>query len=580
MSIIFSEYNGYQNLNTEVGTSTTSSQQMSVQNVNSTEAGTLSEGKEGQLVSGQVFSGEVVNVDGKDIQLMLNNHQLLNARLESGLNVAIGQILSFEVKSTANNQTSLRPLYANLTQNPSILNALKGANMQATATNIEMVSAMMDEGMPVNRNALWAMVKTINDYPQAKPSTLVQMMKLGMPIDDLTINQFDNYKNIEHQIIHDAENLAEGLAKLPAEIIQNGNDMQGFRLLGQIFSMLSIGKESSFGGKLAESVLLPEELSASKTEQQAPAETELNTDAAKQANITNAELKVLIEADMKGSPFNSVSQQHFFSDMLTQLGVSEENQVKLFTGSADTNEFLSFINTLVQTQQNGAVKLDDYQRNALEEMLGSKEFELVLKEAVLKQFVINPKEVAEEGKVEELYKRIVEQSAKIMDILQNAGKDTGAVMKSAQNMSDNVNFMNQLNQMMAYVQLPLRMNQENTHGELYVYTKKKNLADKDGNISALLHLEMEQLGTMDVYVAMQNSKVNTHFYLQDEKTLDFIEQHIELLDERLTKKGYQMSTSVTVKEEKEPQSIVKDFLKNESVSATPIVSKLSFDVRA
>ena len=40
--------------------------------------------------------------------------------------------------------------------------------------------------------------------------------------------------------------------------------------------------------------------------------------------------------------------------------------------------------------------------------------------------------------------------------------------------------------------------------------------NKDGNVSALLHLDMENLGPMDVYVAMQNNRVNTHFYMQDD----------------------------------------------------------------
>ena len=44
-------------------------------------------------------------------------------------------------------------------------------------------------------------------------------------------------------------------------------------------------------------------------------------------------------------------------------------------------------------------------------------------------------------------------------------------------------------------------------GELYVYTNKKNLADNDGNVSAFLHLDMDHLGPVDVYVAMQQQKV-------------------------------------------------------------------------
>ncbi len=146
---------------------------------------------------------------------------------------------------------------------------------------------------------------------------------------------------------------------------------------------------------------------------------------------------------------------------------------------------------------------------------------------------------------------------------------------------DNVQFMNQLNEMMAYVQLPLKMSEENAHGDLYVYANRKKLAENDGNFSALLHLDMEHLGPMDVYVAMQKEKVSTHFYMQDEELLDFIEANIHILNERLTKKGYQMNTSVSIRDTDEKNSVIDEFLKQENDgTVAPLLSTKSFDVRA
>lgn len=575
MAINFSGFHEYQNQNT----AGTSSPAQGVQAA--TAGGTAGSSQAGQLTAGQVFSGEVVSVEGKEIQLLLDNNQTLNAKLDSGLSVAVGQILSFEVKSTSNSQTSLRPLYANLTQNPSILNALKGANMPVTDTNISMVSSMMEEGMPVNKQALWSMAKAVNDNPFASPATLVQLTKLGLPIDELTIRQLENYKSFEHQIVRDAANLAEGLAKLPAEVLQSENPSQGLQLAGQVLQMLGTGEEGTIGNKLAESLLLK---GTEILEEQAQGKTLIQSGV--DAKTTAAETssgEALPSADpavLSKGPSSS-AQQSFFAGQLAALGLSEAEQGRLLSGETDAMELFSFVKTLLAAQNgNAAHPLNADQQQILQTLLGSGEFEAAVKEGLLKQFLLKPEEVAGEGKIEELYKRIAEQSAKAIELLQNVGKDGGAVMKSAQNLGDNVNFMNQLNHMMAYVQLPLRMNRENAHGELYVYTKRKNLAAKGTNVSALLHLEMEHLGTMDVYVAMQNSKVSTHFYMENEETLDFIEQHIHMLDERLTKKGYQMNTTVTVKAEAEPKSIVKEFLKNDGVTAAPVVSKLSFDVRA
>lgn len=529
----------------------------------------------GSLSAGQVFSGEVIGIDGKEIQLLLDNNQTLSAKLDGNLSAAIGQILSFEVKSTANNQTALRPLYANLTQNPAVLNALNGAGMPANKTYVPMVSAMMEEGMPVNRQALWSMAKNVNAYPDASPATLVQLTKLGLPIEELTIHQFENYKNFEHQIMKDAVTLSDGLAELPVQALTEGKTALAASLANQVLNML--GTDNSAGGKIAEALLKGN----SAPPEGMTADMAVLTKPTLDAAVPAAEDEFAQENSAEVKTALSLGQQQFFSEKLSQLGIRESEQRQLLSGETSVKDLLAFVKTLAAAQNSRTdMPVLNRHQQLLQELLGSKEFTSLIKDELVKQFVLNPREVAEEGKIEELYRRITEQSAKAIEILQNAGKDSGAVMKSAQNMGDNVNFMNQLNQMMAYVQLPLRMNQENTHGELYVYTNKKNLAKKDGNVSALLHLEMEHLGTMDVYVAMQNSKVSTHFYMQDEAALDFIEQHIKLLDERLAKKGYDMSTTVTVKEEAQQQSIAKEFLKNDGGTMAPIVSKLSFDVRA
>jgi hypothetical protein len=124
---------------------------------------------------------------------------------------------------------------------------------------------------------------------------------------------------------------------------------------------------------------------------------------------------------------------------------------------------------------------------------------------------------------------------------------------------------------------------EDANGELFVYTNKKSLSDRSGNYSALLHLDMEHLGPMDVYVQMRDyTKVSTNFYLQSEELLDFIGAHIDELTERLTAKGYDTSTRVTKKDKDTPITPIADeFTKDEPRPETPtVVSKIRFDVRA
>ncbi|MDO4189434.1 MAG: flagellar hook-length control protein FliK, partial [Lachnospiraceae bacterium] len=221
-------------------------------------------------------------------------------------------------------------------------------------------------------------------------------------------------------------------------------------------------------------------------------------------------------------------------------------------------------------------------KEKLTKLLASKEFGSLVKDTLSKQMLLKPEEVVSSKNIEELYSKITKQANQAVELMQTLSKDNPEIASAAKNINDNVAFMNELNQVATYVQLPLLMNNKSAHGDLYVYTKKKNLKDNDGDISALLHLDMENLGPMDVYVQLIN-KVNlkTHFYMQDEATIDFIEAHIGALNKRLTEKGYNMDLNISVKDKaKGPTNIADEMLKNDPLEEGISASKFSFDVRA
>ena len=141
--------------------------------------------------------------------------------------------------------------------------------------------------------------------------------------------------------------------------------------------------------------------------------------------------------------------------------------------------------------------------------------------------------------------------------------------------------MNDLNHMFQYVQLPLKMNGQNTHGDLYVYSNKKKAMQDDGTVSAILHLDMEHLGPVDVYVKMRDNHVKTNFYLADDEMIDLIMSHIDVLNDRLTKRGYQMEAKMHLQEEgmEEEDAPVREMLKG-NLGRMSLLSHSSFDALA
>ena len=162
-----------------------------------------------------------------------------------------------------------------------------------------------------------------------------------------------------------------------------------------------------------------------------------------------------------------------------------------------------------------------------------------------------------------------------MSILQTVKADS-PIFRSVQNIRENVEFMNQLNQMFAYVQIPLKMQGKEATGELFVYTNKKSLAKKDGAVSALLHLDMEYLGSVDVHVTLVDQKVSTKFYLKDDSALDLIASNIEILNQRLEKRGYSMDAQFLNKDD---DRTVMDEILDQNKGAS-ILAGYSFDARA
>ena len=146
-----------------------------------------------------------------------------------------------------------------------------------------------------------------------------------------------------------------------------------------------------------------------------------------------------------------------------------------------------------------------------------------------------------------------------------------------QNLQQNISFLNQLNDLYTYVQLPLKMMDQDAHGELYVYTNKRKLAAREGEVSALLHLDMAHLGPVDVYVQLKENQVSTRFYLPDEEMLDFIAAHMDMLNARLEKRGYHMNCGFQVRRQ-EGNTVMQELI--EEQSNRPLYADYSFDAFA
>lgn len=213
----------------------------------------------------------------------------------------------------------------------------------------------------------------------------------------------------------------------------------------------------------------------------------------------------------------------------------------------------------------------------MQKLFAGKEFQTIFRSVIEKQWLLQPEELKQEHKVSGLYERLEQQLSQMEEAVRATGSTQNTFLQTASQVHGNLEFMNQMNQIYHYVQLPLKMSGQNANGELYVYANRKNLRDPDAELTAFLHLDMEQLGSTDVSVRMQNRSVRTNFYLEDDASYDLVGKHLEVLNKRLKSKGYQ--SSITVTHEKKDISFKENIVKKGKATVGSL-HRYSFDVRA
>ena len=166
------------------------------------------------MAPGQTIQGEIVSRNGNSVQIALAGDLLVNARLDQNVSVLPGQSMCFEIMTNNGSMLSLSPLYANMANGETIQRALNEAGLMQTKENMQMVSLMMEEGMPINRDSILNMSRLFAEFPDQDPLSMIQMTRLQIPVTPEGIEQFEQYRSAQHQLANSAQDIADGLPEV------------------------------------------------------------------------------------------------------------------------------------------------------------------------------------------------------------------------------------------------------------------------------------------------------------------------------------------------------------------------------
>ena len=473
-----------------------------------------------QVAEGQLFNGIVSDINNNDVKIVLDNNQTLFAHMSEAVNLNIGDSITFMVKENDGASVTISP-YAkneNVMKDSTIFKALELNNISPTEKNYNIADKLMQQNMPIDKMTMQKVMQQAYKYPDVSIDTLVTMNKLGIPVNETNISQFEAYMTNTHQLSNNISDFTDSIISFDMEMLDN---MSG------------------------------------------------NADTIS-VDVINVQKDILVAI----SDVDDNKMIDGMADILIQNGFDEEKVDKLVTDSKTNVQFFDNLTELVSESP-------DIDKEAIIKMFTTDSYKELLKETVKDKFSVSPDNMNEPGEVDSLYRSMYEKADKLLKAFPDAGGKAGQQMgEQAKGMQERLNFIQELNNMYTYAQIPVKLSENMTNSELFVYMNKKSIKSLKDEVSAMLHLDMDNLGHTDVHVSLSNNIVHTKFYVSDEESARIIDEHISMLEKAINDSGYSLVNETITKSitTKSDENMVTKTITGQDMEKS--VKRYSFDIRA
>lgn len=497
------------------------------------------------LADGDTFSANITDVSGEQVTITLDGGQSFTASLLNSTAYNIGDRADFVIQDNKGENIVLKAvtMQATALETAMINKSLKAAGIMPTLRNREMVLELMRNGMPIGRDALLDMVKELSSHSNAEIGGIIALKRMGIEVTDDSLKSYQNYKEYNGAMQRDIAALGEKLF----ESVDSG------KALSDVVKLL-VGDELLTGNGTVE------DNSKESTKTGAQTQQPVGTQADEKADIAQKNLM----SDVK----------NMVAGMVDNYNAATGKSLKFSYEFLNTDNLARFMNEFARMAEE--FEMEPLLKNKLHGVLKGDKASRLLNELVRDTFSMKMTDVADSESVKE---HIAKTLDKLSSVSEYAASNQSAELSNvASRMSNNMEFLNSMNQFMAAVQVPIKNIGEHGDGELYVYRRNKQKCGEDDTVKAFLHLDMEHLGALDIYVTLKGSSVATNFKVEDESVLDFLETNMEQLTKKLAEDGYNVTASIS----KTDDGVGFDFEKEVIAPVLPVsdVRRFRFDMKA
>lgn len=507
----------------------------------------------GNLNSNDTIMGIVSKIQGNSATILINNEVSITANLNADITLTEGNPVLFEVGKDKGNSVTLRPLFTNVSNLNLADAAIKEAELPMNEKSYAMLSSMIDKGLSIDKDSVTNLYRTVQNNPEIPVNEIVSLKATGLPVNNENIMKFDAVVNFEAKISDSISSIIDEIPREMENLFENDYDSFN-KLTDSLLSENNVSNEEGLKDGASNKVLLSDNSLFEKN---------IGVSDEKSTLVEDKLSEILKQSANDGK---EVIASRLLNEKPTEF--IKEVFTGKFEGIKTSDEVLKLSEKIL--------KDDTLPKEIKDLVIKSDLFKNSLKDKLSKEWLLEPSEFKNSKSVEERMDKMIKFCTQLTENLSNDFKGSETLTNSINNFKENLNFLENLNNLTPYIQIPMRLGNKANTGDLYVYAKKKNLLENSDNLSALLRLDMKNLGPVEVYVKLSKSKnLSTDFTFESEESLLFVEKNINLLNERLEKIGYNVKNSFNT-----GKSVTKIFDNDGIKKDGDVINLYKFDVRA
>ncbi|PKM53862.1 MAG: hypothetical protein CVV00_10580 [Firmicutes bacterium HGW-Firmicutes-5] len=510
---------------------------------------------------GQVVKGEVLDATLTGVKIKLTNGQILDAKLAQPAMFSIGDEVALAVKEASAKQVLLTTLH----QDPQLvedklITILENAKLPMTEENHHLVRQLIENNLPISDQSLKNFIQLTKQFPEATVKQLIFMVKHDIPVSSENIQQLTMLENNEHALMKSITSLADDITSIQRSELSTSpliiKDTLSVDQTPLPLTLLTSDKNSS------------EFLSNLNQVIKATADLNIETIPMPTSKVPLGDMLLTkdVENLTRHLKHNMVEQQN---NIIEKLPLSDAQ--KLLFEKLETPKQMHLVDLVTMTKEK-LLPLDQLRGILIQLKTDSTYATLV------KGMLMSKDTLGDMVQVKDYYKSLNLKMTDLIKSTELALKDeSGNVLKEAQNVKSSVSFLNALGKDFSLMHLPMLLQDQLQHSELYVLGDRKKGKDGEKSITALVRLDLVNLGHTDIHIKKTGKNLDIQFFMTDEKQISVVNENLYGLHNLLNRKGFNV-LSINVTPLQKSFDVVTDFLDGQDVKAN--ISRYTFDMRA